>query len=213
MKNNKVYFPKDALARHENFDMWYEDGAVFLRFEGKWESEKDAVAVIGRMGGEVGCIKPDHKVINYYLRSERWEHCLHTYTIFKHYYVEGMLWDMYGTLQDPPCDFVTETKDRDDKKDVHIKLVKFRDKGECYEIRVTDLAKLRLAAIAAVGIALKEEWKGLSEGEEAVTAKGWRKIKNNVLGLRGKTYEQVLAEEEVNRAKASLKAMEEEDEA
>ena len=209
MKNNKVYFQKDALARHENFDMWYEDGALFLRFEGEWKSEKDKVAVMGRMGGEVGCIKPDHKTINYYLRSERWEHCLHTYTIFKHYYIEGMLWDLYGTLQDPPCDFLVETRDGD-KRDVHIKLVKFRDKGECYEIRVKDLSKLRLAAIAVVGIALKEEWKGLSEGEENPNASRLDKIKRNVFGYKGKTYEQVLHEEKVERAKASLKEMEEE---
>lgn len=213
MKNNKVYFQKDALARHEDFDMWYEDGDVFFHFESEWKSEKDKVAVIGRMGGEVGCIKPDHKVVNYYLRFGRWEHCLHTYTIFKHYYIEGMLWDLYGSMQNPPCDFITETKTKDDKRDVHIKLVKFRDKGECYEIRVTDLNKLRLAAIAVVAICLKEEWKGLSEGEENPNATLMDKIKKNLRGLKGKTYEQVLAEEEVERAKASLKAMAEEDEA
>lgn len=212
MKNNKVYFQKDAIARHENFDAWYEDGTLFMRFEADWKSEKDTVAVIGRMGGEVGCIKPDHKTINYYLRSERWEHCLHTYTIFKHYYVEGMLWDMYGSLQNPPCDFITETRDRDDKRDVHIKVVKFRDKGECYEVRVTDLAKLRLALIAVVAIAIKEEWKGLSEGEEDPHATLLDKIKKNLKGNRGKTYERVLQEEELERAKASLKAMEKETE-
>ncbi|WP_172136988.1 hypothetical protein [Adlercreutzia sp. ZJ473] len=211
MKNNKVYFPKDAIARHENFDAWYEDGALFMRFESDWKFEKDTVAVIGRMGGEVGCIKPDHKVINYYLRSERYEHCLHTYTIFKHYYVEGMLWDMYGSLSNPPCDFITETKDRDDKRDVHIKVVKFRDKGECFEIRVTDLTKLRLALIATVAIGIKEEWKGLSEGEEDPNPTFFQKIKRNVRGYKGKTYERVLQEEELERAKASLKAMEEEE--
>ena len=47
-----------------------------------------------------------------------------------------------------------------------MKLVNFRDKGECYDIRVKDLSHLRIASIAVVGIAMKEEFKGLSEGEE-----------------------------------------------
>ena len=34
MKNNKVYFPVDAIARHEDFDVWYEDGDVFLSLKG-----------------------------------------------------------------------------------------------------------------------------------------------------------------------------------
>ena len=69
MKNNKVYFRRTLLSRHEDFDMWYEDGDLFLRFEGDWSQEKSKKAVIGRMGGEIGCIKPDHKTVNYYLRE------------------------------------------------------------------------------------------------------------------------------------------------
>ena len=39
MKNNKVYFPVDAIARHEDFDVWYEDGDVFLSLKGAWSGE------------------------------------------------------------------------------------------------------------------------------------------------------------------------------
>ena len=56
MKFNKVYIPVDALARHEDFDTWYEDGDLFLHFACKkgWKSEKDRVQIFGRMGGQVG---------------------------------------------------------------------------------------------------------------------------------------------------------------
>ena len=196
LKNNKVYFQKDALSRHEDFDMWYEDGDLFLRFEGDWSQEKSKKAVIGRMGGEIGCIKPDHKTVNYYLREGRWEHCLHTYTILSHYYVEGMSWDIYSSMDEVPFDFIDENKEGGASRPVHVKLVNFRDKGECYEIRVKDLSHLRIASIAVVGIAMKEEFKGLSEGEEYTGSSKLQKIKQNVLGLRGKTYEEVMAERE-----------------
>lgn len=196
VKFNKVYIPKCCIERHEDFDTWYEDGALFLRFEGEWSEEKNKIAVMGRMGGEIGHIKPDNRVVNYYLRLERWEYCLHTYTIFKHYYVEGALWDVYGTPSNPPIDFITETAKRDDVRDVHVKLVNFRNKGECYEVRVKNVANLRLAAIATVAMLIKEEWKGLSEGEELPKdAPRLEKWKKRIFSGKGKTYEQVLAEE------------------
>lgn len=33
-KFNKMYFPVDAIAKHEDFDVWYSDGERALRFEG-----------------------------------------------------------------------------------------------------------------------------------------------------------------------------------
>ena len=152
------------------------------------------------MGGEIGCIKPDHKTVNYYLREGRWEHCLHTYTILSHYYVEGC----HGiSTEHGGCAvrFHRREPRRRGVASVHVKLVNFRDKGECYEIRVKDLSHLRIASIAVVGIAMKEEFKGLSEGEEYTGPSKFQKIKQNVLGLRGKTYEEVLAEREAAQAK------------
>ena len=92
-KFNKIYIQQDAIAKHEDFDAWYEDGDVFLRFTSKqgWSSEKDRVQIMGRMGGQVGLIKPDNNVLNYYIRYERWEYILHTIVIEHHYYIEGMV--------------------------------------------------------------------------------------------------------------------------
>ena len=94
-KNNKIYIPADAIAKHEDFDTWYEDGSLFYRFESPkgWSSEKDKVVIIGRMGGQTGAIKPDSKTVGYYLSVGQWEYYFRTYLIFKHYGVEGMLWD------------------------------------------------------------------------------------------------------------------------
>ena len=55
-KFNKMYFPVDAIAKHEDFDVWYSDGERALRFEGPWEKESDRIAMIGRMGGQIGQI-------------------------------------------------------------------------------------------------------------------------------------------------------------
>ena len=99
-------------------------------------------------------------------------------------------------MDEVPFDFIDENKEGGASRPVHVKLVNFRDKGECYEIRVKDLSHLRIASIAVVGIAMKEEFKGLSEGEEYTGPSKLQKIKQNVLGLRGKTYEEVMAERE-----------------
>ncbi len=204
MKNNKVYMQRDAIARHEDFDTWYEDGDLFFHFEGDWKSEKDRVAVIGRMGGEVACIRPDYKALTYYLRLGRWEHCLHTYTIFKHYYVEGMLWDIFGSFANPPFDIITEGAKGEDRRDGHVKLVDFRDKGECFEVRLRDIEKTRIAIIALVAMGIKEEYKGLSEGEERKNLSLGEKIKSNIFQGKGKTYEQVLAETAIEDARREV---------
>ena len=185
-KNNKIYIPVDAIAKHEDFDTWYEDGELFYRFEDPkgWASEKDKVVIIGRMGGQVGAIKPDSKTVGYYLSIGQWEYYFRTYIIFKHYGVEGMLWDIKGTLTEPPLDFVGEHgTSKDDvrfTKDVHVSLVKFKGQP-CYEVRVKDLKALRVAVAAVVAMAIKEEWKGFSEGEGHSDKEGlWARAKRAV---------------------------------
>lgn len=197
MKYNKVYIEKDAIynAVHnkQDFDTWYEDGDLFLHFESKkgWSREKDPTQIIGRMGGEVGLIKPDNRVLNYYIRYERYEYILHTYIIEHHYYVEGMVWDIYSSYKETPFDFLVETLTSYDHKDVHVKLVNFKGHGECYEIHVPDLRKLRIAVATFVAIALKEEWKGLSEGEEYEEATMLRRLKGRIFENKGYTYDQI----------------------
>ena len=104
-KFNKMYFPVDAIAKHEDFDVWYSDGERALRFEGPWGKESDRIAMIGRMGGQIGQIRPDNKALNYYLRHDRFEYEFQTRVIKEHYYVEGMLWDIHGSVSKPPVDF------------------------------------------------------------------------------------------------------------
>lgn len=193
MKFNKVYFQKDAIARHEDFDTWYEDGERFLRFESKqgWKREKDRVQIMGRMGGQVGLIKPDNRTLNYFIQYERYEYILHTYVIEHHYYVEGMVWDLYGSFNDPPFNVVEETLTSYDHKAVHVKLTEFRDKGLCYEIHVPDLEKLRIAVACVVAIGIKEEWKGLSEGEEWESANLLERLKGRIFENKGHSYEEI----------------------
>ena len=138
MKNNTVYLSKDAFARHEDFDVWYADGDVFLSIRGTWSSEHDKATIFGRMGGEMGRVKPDPKALTYYLKLERWEYVFHTLHLFKHYYVNGMRWNIDGTLSNPPFDFVNED---DFKKEVHVALVPFKDHGECFEIRAKEIGR------------------------------------------------------------------------
>lgn len=193
MKFNKVYFPVDAIAKHENFDAWYEDGDVFLQFMCKkgWKSEKDQVQIMGRMGGQVGLIRPDNRTLNYFIRYERWEYILHTYVIEHHYYVEGMVWDLYGCAHEPPFDFVEETMTSYNHKAVHVKTKEFKNHGLCYEVHVPDLTKLRIAVASLVAILIKEEWKGLSEGEEWESANVLERIKGRIFENKGYTYEEI----------------------
>lgn len=51
-KFNKMYFPVDAIAKHEDFDVWYSDGERALRFEGPWEKESDRIGDDRRMAAK-----------------------------------------------------------------------------------------------------------------------------------------------------------------
>lgn len=194
MKFNKVYIPVDALARHEDFDAWYEDGDLFLHFACKkgWKSEKDKVQIYGRMGGQVGEIRPDNRALVYAIRYERYEYRLHTYVIGHHYYIEGMVWDLYGSFQEPPFSLVEETLTSYNRRSVRVRVVdSFKNHGACYEIHVPELEKLRIAVACIVAIGLKEEWKGLSEGEDREIGTRLQRLKNRVFENKGFTYEQI----------------------
>ncbi len=194
LKFNKVYIPEDALARHEDFDTWYEDGELFLRFQSKqgWSSEKDRVQIMGRLGGQVGQIKPDYRALTYQIAYERFDYTLHTYVIGHHYYIEGMVWDLYGSFANPPFHLVEETLTSYNHRSVHVKHVKFKNKGMCYEVHVPKLEKLRIAVASIVAIGIKEEWKGLSEGEDReVSSSRLEKLKNRIFENKGFTYEQI----------------------
>lgn len=162
-KFNKMYFPVDAIAKHEDFDVWYSDGERALRFEGPWEKESDRIAMIGRMGGQIGQIRPDNKALNYYLRHDRFEYEFQTRVIMEHYYVEGMLWDIHGSVSKPPVDFFQIKKN---KNEVHVRKTLFKDHGECFEVTARDTATLRIAVEATVAMCIKEEYKGLSDPDE-----------------------------------------------
>lgn len=192
-KFNKVYIPQDAIAKHEDFDTWYEDGDIFVQFKSKegWKREKDKVQIHGRMGGEVGLIKPDHRTLTYGIRYERYDYVLHTIVINHHYYIEGMVWDLYGCAHEPPCKIVEETLTSFNHKVVHIKLVNFKDKGMCYEIHVPEIEKLRIAVACFVAILIKEEWKGLSEGNDYAPPGLLNNLKSRVFENKGFTYEEV----------------------
>lgn len=210
MKNNRVYVSKDALAKREDFDAWYADGDTFLSFKSNWTGEGDKVRIFGRLGGEMGSIKPDPKKLTYYLKLERWEYVFHTRKLFEDYYVNGMKWQIYGSLNNPPLDFLLENDLEkgqkvptiSNKKDVHVRLVdNFRDRGECYEIKCNDVAKLRIATAAVIAMAIKEQYKGLSEGLHNPHASRLTRAKNWLFAGKGKTYEQLL-EEEAEAARA-----------
>ena len=192
MKNNRVYMPVDAVDKREDFNLWYADGDVFLTVKSNWTKENDKVSIINRMGGELGRIRTDPQQVVYYVGVERYEYELHTYTIFDHYFFKGMLWDISGGLQDVPLDFRNEGTG---KLDVRIGRVRFKDKGLCYEIKVKDLAKLRIAACCVIAMAIKESYKGKSEGEP-VELKGLAKWKDRIFTNKGITYEEILAMKE-----------------
>ena len=192
-KFNKVYIQQDAIAKHEDFDTWYEDGDIFLQFKCKngWKNEKDQVQIMGRMGGQVGLIRPDHHTLSYFIRYERWEYVMHPIVIGHHYFIEGMVWDLYGSASNPPCNIVEETLTSFDHKAVHIKLVNFRNKGMCYEICVPEIEKLRIGVASVVAILIKEEWKGLSEGNDYAPPGFLNGLKSRLFENKGFTYEQI----------------------
>lgn len=194
MKYNKVYLQKDALQRHEDFDTWYEDGSLFYHFTNKkgWTAEKQIVEAYREGAAQPsGIIKPDNRCLNYMITCERFEYIMHPYVIERHYYIEGMLWDMYGSFYNPPYDLFTETKTSYNKKDVHVKERLVSGKGLCLEIHVPDLDKLRIAVLSIVAIGLKETWKGLSEGEDVRGDTWLERLKNRVFENKGLTYNQI----------------------
>lgn len=196
MQFKKVYMPVDAIKRHEDFQLWYEDGDLFLTAqslnkENPWSTEKDRVALISRHGAEMGRIKPDNKAMEYEVRIERWTYTLHTYTLFKHYYFKGMLWEINGSMDKMPLKFVNEGTGKSDVRITHVN--NFRDKGECFEIKVRDISKLRIAAGAVIAMALKEEYRGDSEGEPEENDT-WTKKMRRYFWQKGIKYEELVAE-------------------
>ena len=190
MKNNRVYLPIGAVDKREDFKLWYADGDLFLTVKSDWQSEKDRVAIFNRMGGELGRIRTDPHGVVYHVGVERYEYELHTYTIFEHYFFKGMLWEIDGGLVDKQVDFRNTGTG---KLDVRVTQVKFKDKGRCYESKVKDLSKLRIAACCVIAMAIKESFKGRSEGEP-VEKKGFEKLKDRILTNKGITYEEILAQ-------------------
>ena len=77
-----------------------------------------------------------------------------------------------------------------------MQLVDFKNRGACYEIRVRDVAKLRIATAAVIAMGIKEEYKGLSEGLKNPGATKLEKAKNWLFSGKGYTYEELLAQEE-----------------
>ena len=198
MKNNRVYMQVDAVDKREDFELWYADGDLFLTVKSAWTCEKDRVEIYNRMGGQLGRIRTDPQQVVYYVGVERYEYELHTYTIFDHYFFKGMLWDIQGSLQDPPLDFRNEGTG---KLDVRISSVKFRDKGRCFEIKVKDISKLRIAACCVIAMAIKESYKGKSMGEPT-EKKGWAKWKDRIFTNKGIPYEEILVMKEAARGES-----------
>lgn len=181
MQFKKVYIPVNGISSHTDFDCFYEDRMLFcsvrsLNKENPWSDEHDQVALISRHDAEMGRIKPDYKSLTYGIRMERWNYTLHTYTIFSHYYVEGMMWQINKSPLEAPFTFYNEGHDR---KDVRLRITDFADKGPCYEVSVKNVSLLRVAVISVLAILIKEEYRGLSEGEPGIKDKWYRKIANS----------------------------------
>jgi hypothetical protein len=181
MQFKKVYIPVNGISNRADFDCLYEDRTLFCRVTSlnkkePWSDEHDQIALISRHDSEMGRIKPDFKSLTYDLRMERWNYTLHTYTIFSHYYVEGMMWQINKSPLEAPFTFYNEGYDR---KDVRLRIADFADKGPCYEVAVKDVSMLRVAVISVLAILVKEEYRGLSEGEPSVKDKWYRKLVNS----------------------------------
>ena len=192
--------PVDAVDSREDFQLWYADGDLFLTVKSDWKCERDRVAIYSRHGGEMGRIRSDPNGVRLNVGVERYENELFTYTIFEHYFVKGMLWDITGRLDDPPIDFSNQGTG---KSDVRISRVKFRDKGLCYEIKVKDLSKLRVAACAVIAIKIKESFKGRSEGEPDEDAGTLSKLKKRLFDSKGITYEELMAKKALEKQNAT----------
>ncbi len=161
----KLYAPIDGVHNRTDFEIWYEDNLPFCTVHGEsgWKSEKDRVQLLGPTGGQIARIKPDFKALTYDVRVDKWTYVLKTYTIYEHYFFEGMMWKMYGSLKDAKQCFYNQDSR---KKDVIIyRLDNWKDRGPCLEIRIRDRSKLRPAAAAVVAVMIKEDFEGLSLGE------------------------------------------------
>lgn len=186
----KIYIPVDGIERHEEFECWYEDGSLFCTVKGDFKKETDKVHLIGRTGGEIARIKPDHKALQYACRVDKWTYNLRTHVIYKHYFLEGMMWQMFGSISNGRANFRNEDTS---KNDVHIvRLKDFMNHGPCYEVRVKDIHKLRSAAVATVGMMVKEHYRGLSEGEPNEKMNYVKKL-IRLINDTGYTYEQLIA--------------------
>ena len=200
MRNNRVYLPVGAVDKREDFELYYADGDVFVTVKSDWKSEGSKVAIYNRFGGQMARISTDPKQVVYHVGVERYEYELHTYTVFEHYFFKGMLWDIRGSISDPPLDFRNEGTG---KLDVRISRVRFRDKGQCYEIKVKDLSKLRTAACCVIAMAIKESWKGKSEGEPDEDAGTLSKLKKRLFDSKGITYEELMAKKALEKQNAT----------
>ena len=189
MRNNRVYMQIDAIDKREDFNLWYADGDVFLTVKSEWTKENDRVEIYNRLGGQMARIRFDPNTLVYFVGVERYEYELHTYTIFEHYFFKGMLWDIQGSLQEGKLDFKNQGSG---KLDVRISHVKFRDKGQCLEIKVKDISKLRIAACCVIAMAIKESYKGKSEGEP-LELTGIEKWKKRIFTNKGITYDELMA--------------------
>lgn len=149
-------------------------------------TRKTRLPVFGRMGGEMGRIKPDHKALVYYLRLERWEYALHTLHLFKCYYVNGMKWKVEGSLANTPFFFVNE---QTGSKEGRASDARLEGRGACWEIATKDPATLRIAVTACVAMGIKEEYRGLSEGLRAERAHGLHRLRDWIFSEKGIRYE------------------------
>jgi hypothetical protein len=188
----KLYMQTDAIAKHEDFDIWCDDGSVGFSVTGDWTQEKDHISVYGHMGTRIGRIKPDRHVLNYYLEFDRYTYEFHTRRIFQHYHIEGMAWDIQGGLTSLPVDFLNVL---DDKKEVHLRLLDFKEKGECYELRTTKADKVHIAIGVLISMAIKEEYKGLSEGEKDEEVGRLDKVKRFFIKNKGESLQELERDE------------------
>lgn len=102
--------------------------------------------------------------------------------------MNGMKWQIDGSLTNPPFDFVNE---EDSQKEVHVQVVDFKGHGPCFEVRAKDVAKLRIAVAAVIAMAIKEEYRGLSEGLKNPNASRLEKAKNWLVADKGIPYDQL----------------------
>ena len=187
-----MYIPVDALARHEDFDTWYEDGDLFLHFACKkgWKSEKDRVQIFGRMGGQVGEIKPDNRALVYDIMYERFIACTPTSSSIT---TTSRAWcgTCTAAITSLPTALSRRRLSATTANRCACAASKVQDHGPCYEVHVLELEKLRIAVACLVAIGYKEEWKGLSEGEDRELGNLWQRMKGRIFENKGFTYEQI----------------------